>query len=470
MWSWGNASSNDGAQTGHNTTGALVTDELARISALLNRFRSVGAESVNAERTLCALPALPQLFSGLREIEARSLEERRRTSDTFNIFRLTGIESAEVSTHSRLLADLLNPRGAHGQGAKFLAQFFATCREQVVDASGMPLVLDAVEPLESWRVHLEWTAVGSGRLDVVLESSAAGWCICIENKINALERENQLEDYDSALRTKWPGRNTAVIFLTPDGRESAFQSRFSSYYRMSYCGAVAGWIQRMCATSMPDRLRWTLEQYFEVVRDLGKEQSMADLGPIGKFILQRENFGPAREVKRQMLAVEEFLHGRFWRIVRTQVEQGLTGGDWCVCEAPDRRFPVLARHRGVIVCPSELPTERGVLLFVASEEYGHPYVGLVWNPRRPTDHAVDEKLKSSLGSVGGTAWRRKEGDWEYGWGVMADIAIADDEYFRQLVEDESSPRYACQVADYLLNVFEVTHRIVGDLNRFEPRT
>lgn len=47
-----------------------------------------------------------------------------------NIFRLLGITTDEVRTHSALLADLLNPRGTHGQGSLFLATFLQHCQQK----------------------------------------------------------------------------------------------------------------------------------------------------------------------------------------------------------------------------------------------------------------------------------------------------------------------------------------------------
>lgn len=42
------------------------------------------------------------------------------TSENFNIFRILKLESSEVRLHSAFIAELLNPKGNHGQKDKFL--------------------------------------------------------------------------------------------------------------------------------------------------------------------------------------------------------------------------------------------------------------------------------------------------------------------------------------------------------------
>lgn len=45
------------------------------------------------------------------------------TGEEFNIFRILKLESSEVRMHSAFLAELLNPKGSHGQKDTFLKLF-----------------------------------------------------------------------------------------------------------------------------------------------------------------------------------------------------------------------------------------------------------------------------------------------------------------------------------------------------------
>ena len=46
------------------------------------------------------------------------------TGENFNIFSIMRAENDEVRTHSRLIAEFLNPKGIHNQGAVFIKIFF----------------------------------------------------------------------------------------------------------------------------------------------------------------------------------------------------------------------------------------------------------------------------------------------------------------------------------------------------------
>ena len=52
-----------------------------------------------------------------------SRNKRRESGDMFNIFEILKAEHYEVSTHSAILAELLNPKGSHGCTDLFLKSF-----------------------------------------------------------------------------------------------------------------------------------------------------------------------------------------------------------------------------------------------------------------------------------------------------------------------------------------------------------
>ena len=52
-------------------------------------------------------------------------EERYRRGEKYNIFQIMSMESDEVSTHSAVVANLLDPRGSHGCGDAFLKLFLS---------------------------------------------------------------------------------------------------------------------------------------------------------------------------------------------------------------------------------------------------------------------------------------------------------------------------------------------------------
>ena len=66
-----------------------------------------------------------QLLKDVRRMIAYDRAERFRQGKEFNIFRVQRILNDEVKI-CRLLRELLDPRGSHGQGSVFLRLFLET--------------------------------------------------------------------------------------------------------------------------------------------------------------------------------------------------------------------------------------------------------------------------------------------------------------------------------------------------------
>jgi PD-(D/E)XK nuclease superfamily len=65
-----------------------------------------------------------------REQAGQQANSRALSSGEFNIFTLTERANFEVTTHQRILADLLNPLGTHRQGNFFLQPFLKLVRHK----------------------------------------------------------------------------------------------------------------------------------------------------------------------------------------------------------------------------------------------------------------------------------------------------------------------------------------------------
>src|SRR2546427_7157497 len=88
---------------------------------------------------------LPQMTSLLE----KAAEEEKKSAPRHNLFRLLNLRLDEPNTHSRLLADLLSPRGTHGQQHLFLAEFLRRCQ----GPHGIPAFQESA--LDDWRVERE---------------------------------------------------------------------------------------------------------------------------------------------------------------------------------------------------------------------------------------------------------------------------------------------------------------------------
>ena len=125
---------------------------------------------------------------------------RRKLGSAFEISEYT-VGGYEVPLN-RIIADLLNPRGPHGQGALFLRLFLRQLLPNY----------EAHEPgqLSKWRAALNHGTAGGRYVDIALfhESDLV---IYIESKPWATEGYNQLRDYKDDLAAKSFSRKVLVF-------------------------------------------------------------------------------------------------------------------------------------------------------------------------------------------------------------------------------------------------------------------
>ena len=193
-----------GASTAAEGDPAWLTD-------VLNTYLAI-QESVRHEN----LAVIGQVLADWMEGTKKSNDNNREYGVSFNPF--TRIKIRETA-HSRILGDLLDPCGSHGQGALFLKVF--------LERIGYP------DPqADGWQVSVE-----TGRVDILLwrhhpEKSA----IIIENKSNdAGDQPNQIYRYWHREMYLWDrcmwdtkdhdliqGRNLRfhIVYLPTDGGKS----------------------------------------------------------------------------------------------------------------------------------------------------------------------------------------------------------------------------------------------------------
>ncbi len=159
------------------------------------------------------------------ELDRLSVEHETHVKSTkgrFNLFTvLLGIGD-ETRLHSRWLAHLLDPQGAHDCGPLFLRLFVQMLRrgvQQHADDDKLDKQLENFN-FESARTEKE-KETQSGRIDILIHSNNG--LIAIENKIWAAEQTCQISRYGDYLQTE-PCGKTAVtnhFFFAPQGRSNS---------------------------------------------------------------------------------------------------------------------------------------------------------------------------------------------------------------------------------------------------------
>lgn len=91
-------------------------------------------------------------------IVSQKIKEQRKEKfergESFNIFNDLGFMSNEVHLHSMFLANLLNPKGSHGQRGKFLEAFLKMLQKSFPAISADSLELDtAIASVEVEKLY-----------------------------------------------------------------------------------------------------------------------------------------------------------------------------------------------------------------------------------------------------------------------------------------------------------------------------
>lgn len=136
------------------------------------------------------------------------------TGENFNVFRILKLESSEVRMHSAFIAELLNPKGSHGQKDCFLNLFIKEfCfKERVIDT------LSCMVKVEEHIGFVSKDKTEGGRIDVTIRDKN-NHLVIIENKIYAGDQIHQLTRYHKY------SSDADIIYLTLDGRPPSDDSK-----------------------------------------------------------------------------------------------------------------------------------------------------------------------------------------------------------------------------------------------------
>jgi hypothetical protein len=175
------------------------------------------------------------------------------SGDRFNIFEILNLKSDELS-HSKFIAELLNPKGSHGKKKEFLDLFLEKIGEKDFYRN------DDSVTVETEKVIGYVTSDSGGRIDILITSNSKQ--IIIENKIYAGDQPNQL------LRYRNYNPKARLIYLTLDGSDSG-DAKGIEYTPLSYTDDIIPWLEecRKEAANHPI-LRETLTQYILLIKDL----------------------------------------------------------------------------------------------------------------------------------------------------------------------------------------------------------
>ncbi|MFK7948968.1 MAG: PD-(D/E)XK nuclease family protein [Saprospiraceae bacterium] len=198
---------------------------------------------------------ITQLLDKVSLINQKHEAIAKASGENFNIFSIMRMERNEVKTHSRFIAELLNPKGRHGQGDLFLKLFLEEVK--IIDFE-----------TEKANVYVEYyvgkvTKTTGGRIDILIKNQK-NQVICIENKIYAEEQKNQLLRYYNAF-----SNDNKVLFLTLKGNQSNNHKNFQKYKSISYQENIINWLEKsQVHLTEKSYLKQAIQQYINIIKKL----------------------------------------------------------------------------------------------------------------------------------------------------------------------------------------------------------
>lgn len=276
--------------------------------------------------------------NNLKEV-LRKIQEIQKsaelTGENFNVFSILDRERKEVTTHSAIIAELLNPHGSHGQETLFLKLFLKQLQATILNSSSessgclksflerLKPTIDASNELTGFKVRTEKFIFGpeeeeKGFLDIVIESDDV--YIVIENKIDTEDAERQLEKYCNHI--KEIKKDTKVLlYLTPEGKGPnnltlCDKGEVALEY-LSYKDFIIKWLDK-CITKVSNfpRIWETLHQYQMIVRKLTGRLPSKIEDALNKYILEEKS----EELKRKILEeLQHKLQCEFWKELKEQL-------------------------------------------------------------------------------------------------------------------------------------------------------
>jgi len=206
----------------------------------------------------------------------RVAKEIKKRTDKYlaSDFSLIEIMGPDENKLSDIIALLIDPNGAHGQGKVFLEKFLKEIKKQTANPQ-----LQDINALLSCKIYVSresfttQIANQSRKIDLTVEfknpkNDKLAFVIGIENKPWAGERENQLEDYREHL-DKISGNDYLLIYLPGLKREAESikpetkkklkqKGKFlETYYRK----LLIPWLKECIKECEACKVRWFLKDF-----------------------------------------------------------------------------------------------------------------------------------------------------------------------------------------------------------------
>ncbi len=262
-----------------------------------------------------------ELFEDVRVIVESNRAENYKNGKDFNVFYVQGVSSDEVRI-CKLIRELLDPNGSHGQGDVFLRQFF-------IDVIKLDVNEFSDYQFMNCRVVCEEIIDDLRRIDIVIH--IGNRMIPIEVKVYAKDQDKQCMDYyNYAVKTD---SNTKLYYLTLDGHEPSKESKGTlkdeQYACISFSEEIINWLDDCIGSEEIEQIyavREILIQFRKVLRDLtGKHGGKHEMKIKEKIVASKDSVVAAMEIEKALTQAKiDKMREVFFDIKQHMVKMGYT--------------------------------------------------------------------------------------------------------------------------------------------------
>lgn len=356
-------------------------------------------------------------------------EESRLRGERFNIFKVCGIDHYELQ-HSSIIAEMIDPKGSHGQGCLYLNLFMETYGSKLCFGNLKPEDISVKKEERSYGENGEY----NGRMDIYVDYKGIPLLI-IENKLYAKDQSIQLKKYDrEAIHRNAKEGEYEIVYLTLDGKDASNDSGAGVHYiKMSYSKDIVKWLD-LCIekSSRIPIVRETLVQYQNHVKQL-THQDMEKKDKEKMFELM-SNYPEA---------IAEIIHNK-WQYI-----------EYVYKERVQKEFLAFANNHNLLYKENNLWGDGCGGFFFHKLEWKHYaviiwrdtwssgfYIGVSWYGDRPQDKDILENNKLSCLTNNAIDY------WPYGYAYLDKYRYWDEYTAVDMINGE----FTRAITDYVVKI------------------
>lgn len=268
-----------------------------------------------------------ELFKKVEEIIEKEKHLSFLRGESFNVFRLLGLEGNEAGFHTKFLFELLNPQGSHGKGEIFFDEFVRTLNQLLPLEKNIP---DGYKYFNEVKKEIHVGRVNhqdkeGGIIDLYFETDS--FALAIENKVYSGLGYLQLERYNQFLSTK-TNKSQFLILLSPfEYKYSGELKEQEHFYHMKYEHMIP-WLE-FCMEKSADFpiLRETIKQYIISVKGILGMLTNDKMNEDLKELIFK-NYETARQIAETFHQAKDLRIRKMYEIVLNKLKEEFSQTIW----------------------------------------------------------------------------------------------------------------------------------------------